>query len=125
MIATAAWQVLAYGLLFTPKAYLRDGWHRLDALIVSASLISLLGDSDRLATLRLLRVLRPLRLIAKFGNLRVVVDLFIKTLPDVGSVMLVVLLFSIVFGILGVQVSAAYGQLMAAECAVDCELSCY
>ncbi len=100
-------KVLAFGLLFTPNAYLKSGWHQLDATIVTASLLSLLGDSNSgLSTLRLLRVLRPLRLIAKFGNLRVVVDLFIKTLPAVGNVMLVVLLFSVVFGILGVQLFA-------------------
>ena len=100
--------MLSYGLLFTPNAYLRSGWHQLDATIVSASLLSLLAEGNSaLSTLRLLRVLRPLRLIAKFGNLRVVVDLFIKTLPAVGNVMLVVLLFSVVFGILGVQVIAS------------------
>eukprot|EP00322_Chrysochromulina_rotalis_P026742 CAMPEP_0115869128 /NCGR_PEP_ID=MMETSP0287-20121206/21651_1 /TAXON_ID=412157 /ORGANISM="Chrysochromulina rotalis, Strain UIO044" /LENGTH=1138 /DNA_ID=CAMNT_0003323809 /DNA_START=89 /DNA_END=3502 /DNA_ORIENTATION=- len=99
-------KVLAHGLICTPNAYLKSGWHRLDATIVIASLLSLLGDSPSLSTLRLLRVLRPLRLIAKFGNLRVVVDLFIKTLPAVANVMLVVCLFAIVFGILGVQLFA-------------------
>ncbi len=50
--------------------------------IVTASLLSLLGF-PAFRTLRLLRVLRPLRLISRFGNLRIVVDLFIKTLPQV------------------------------------------
>ena len=100
-------KVLAFGLLFTPNAYLKSGWHQLDATIVAASLLSLLAEDDgNLSTLRLLRVLRPLRLIAKFGNLRVVVDLLIKTIPACVNVMLVVGLFSVVFGILGVQLFA-------------------
>ena len=101
-------KIITYGLLFTPNGYLRSGWHQLDALIVSSSVISLLSESlpASFRAMRVLRVLRPLRLIARFGNLRLVVDLFIKTLPSVGNVIMVVILFCIVFGILGVQLFA-------------------
>ena len=108
-------KIIAWGLLFTPNGYLRSGWNRLDGAIVTSSLISLLGDVPAFKTLRLLRVLRPLRLIARFGSLRVVVDLFIRTLPQVFNVMTVVLLFAIVFAILGVQIFA--GKF--ASCASD------
>ena len=76
-------KVIAYGLLFTPNGYLKSGWHQLDALIVTSSVISLLSESlpASFRAMRVLRVLRPLRLIARFGNLRLVVDLFIRTLP--------------------------------------------
>ena len=54
--------------------------------------ISLVSDSSpALRAIRVLRVLRPLRLIARFGNLRLVVELFVRTLPSVFNVMLVVL----------------------------------
>ena len=99
-------KILADGLAFTPRAYLKSGWNRLDGAIVTASLLSLLGDVGAFRTMRLLRVLRPLRLISRFGNLRIVVDLFIKTLPQVFNVSLVLILFIVVFGILGVQLFA-------------------
>ena len=100
-------KIFAHGLLFTPNGYLRSGWNQLDGLIVTSSIVVLLSDANpALRALRVLRVLRPLRLIARFGNLRVIVDLFIKTLPSVMNVVLVVCLFLLVFGILGVQLFA-------------------
>ena len=107
-IGECVFKITAYGLLFTEHAYLKSGWHQLDAFIVASSVVSLLSDElpPAFRALRVLRVLRPLRLIARFGNLRLVVDLFIKTLPSVGNVIMVVLLFCVVFGILGVQLFA-------------------
>lgn len=100
-------KIFAYGLLLTPNAYLKSGWHQLDALIVASSVAALLSDAaPGLRTLRVLRVLRPLGLIARFGNLRVIVNLFVRTLPSVGNVIMVVGLFLVVFGILGVQLFA-------------------
>ena len=58
-IAELLAKVIAYGLLFTPNAYLKDGWNRLDAFIVTASIVSMLGNSS--PAFRVLRVLRVLR----------------------------------------------------------------
>ena len=106
-LSSLSTQMLAYGILFTPNAYLKSGWHQLDFVIVTSSVAALFSDAfPVLRTMRVLRVLRPLRLIARFGNLRIIVDLFIRTLPSVVHVIMVCALIMIVFAILGVQLFA-------------------
>lgn len=48
-------------------AYLRTGWDILDGTIVVLSIVSLVGSSSMgfVRTLRLVRVLRPLRMISR------------------------------------------------------------
>ena len=51
--------------------------------------------------MRMLRVLRPLRLISRFSGMRLVINLLLRAIPNVVSVMAVNLLFMVVFAILG------------------------
>jgi hypothetical protein len=51
----------------------------------------------------MVRMLRPLRLIARHGGMKLIVNALLQTLPHVASVLLICLLFLVVFGILGVQ----------------------
>ena len=53
--------------------------------------------------LRTMRVLRPLRVISRVPELKVVVNALFKSLPGLGNVLLVSLLFWLIFGILGMQ----------------------
>ena len=97
--------MIAHGLIFTPEAYLKDGWNCLDGVIVLSSLISMLGaGGGQLRILRVVRVLRPLRLIARFAGMRMAITMLMKAIPKVLDVAVVFLLFLDVFAILGVQV---------------------
>ena len=51
--------------------------------------------------LRTMRVLRPLRVISRVPELKVVVNALFRSLPGLGNVLLVSLLFWLIFGILG------------------------
>lgn len=57
--------VLAYDLLAVPDGYLLSAWNRLDLAIVVLALLALCPETSHLAPLRLLRVLRPLRLLSR------------------------------------------------------------
>ena len=62
-------QVVALGLVAHPGAYLRSPWNQLDAVVVITSIISTASPNNHvgiLKALRLLRVLRPLRMISRF-----------------------------------------------------------
>ena len=50
-----------------------------------------------------MRVLRPLRVISRVPELKVVVNALLNSLPGLGNVLMVSLLFWIIFGILGMQ----------------------
>ena len=118
-------KILALGLALTPNAYLKTGWNRLDAFIVGSSLLTLVGGgSPAIRVLRVLRVLRPLRLISKFGGMRIIISLLLRTLPKVANVLVVSGFILLIFAILGVQLFAGTfascsleGVTTAAACA--------
>ncbi len=86
--------------------YLRDAWNVMDGSIV---LVGILGKAlsgtniSWVRALRTMRVLRPLRVISRVPELRVVVNALLRSLPGLGNVLLVALLFWLIFGILGMQ----------------------
>jgi hypothetical protein len=82
--AEAGLQLFARGLVFSPFAYLHNGWRLLDALVVSVSIAALAGTSagiQSLRALRALRAMRALRGLARFPHLKLVVDAMIATIP--------------------------------------------
>ena len=87
------------------QPYLRDNWNVMDFIIVIFSIISQLpGVSDsNFSTLRLARILRPLRTISIFPSLRLLVTTMLTSLPMLGNVVVFFLLFFCIMGIMGVQ----------------------
>jgi hypothetical protein len=53
-------KVIAFGFIFEPKTYIRDGWNIIDLLTVISSVISL-TSSMNFSAIRTIRMLRPLR----------------------------------------------------------------
>lgn len=63
-------KVIAYGFIFAGKSsYLRESWNILDFTIVTAALIDVIAgdkvDVGFLKAMRILKILRPLRLISR------------------------------------------------------------
>ncbi|CAG0914902.1 unnamed protein product [Notodromas monacha] len=111
---------LAFGLEMLVKVvasgmreYLRSGWNVMDGLLVGASLVDVAIQlasshaSPRILHLvrvfRLLRSLRPLRVINRAPGLKLVVQTLITSLKPIGNIVLICCTFFIIFGILGVQ----------------------
>jgi len=107
-------KMIVYGFIFTPNAYMSDGWNILDFFIVMTSIIALpanglFGDNSSfssLSVLRTFRSLRPLRMINRAPGLKVVVDAIFKCLPAFINIGLVSWLVYLVFAIMGVQLWA-------------------
>eukprot|EP00966_Prymnesium_polylepis_P266257 6150543-Prymnesium_polylepis.2 len=90
-----------------PGSYLSCGWNCFDGLVVLISVGSALGGNSAVVrVLRMMRVLRPARLIARFGGMRLAMELLLRTLPEVLDVLAIYLCFLDVFAILGVQLFA-------------------
>ena len=60
-------KIIAYGLVYTPDAYLRNKWNAFDAAVVSASLAAFATGESGVSVLRTLRLLRLLRLVPQFS----------------------------------------------------------
>ncbi|XP_078257299.1 voltage-dependent T-type calcium channel subunit alpha-1G isoform X3 [Rhinoraja longicauda] len=105
-------KLVAMGLCFGQKTYLKSSWNVLDGLLVLISvidiLVSMFSDSGTkilgmLRVLRLLRTLRPLRVISRAPGLKLVVETLMSSLKPIGNIVVICCGFFIIFGILGVQ----------------------
>jgi hypothetical protein len=101
-------KLVAYGMWLEESngTYLRDAWNCLDGFIVVMGIVGKILAGQNLGwvrALRTMRVLRPLRVISRIPELKVVVNALFRSLPGLGNVLLVALLFWLIFGILGMQ----------------------
>jgi hypothetical protein len=80
-------KIIALGLLCNgPESYLRVSWNVLDFLIVLVSLLSIIFshlDLSFLKAIRMLRILRPLRLISHNKSLKIAVTSLMNSLPNI------------------------------------------
>mmetsp|Transcript_35025 Transcript_35025/g.89980 ORF Transcript_35025/g.89980 Transcript_35025/m.89980 type:complete len:1901 (+) Transcript_35025:285-5987(+) len=98
-------KLLAFPLIWGDKAYLRDAWNILDATVVSVSVLDFLSIKGPgfLKVLRILRALRPLRVINRNENLKLVVRTIFKSMIELGWLLVVMLLFTLIFSLVGVS----------------------
>ncbi|XP_050464943.1 voltage-dependent T-type calcium channel subunit alpha-1G isoform X6 [Cataglyphis hispanica] len=105
-------KVVATGMLYGPDAYFTSGWNIMDGSLVIISIIdlsmSVLSSSSPrifgiLRVFRLLRSLRPLRVINRAPGLKLVVQTLLSSLRPIGNIVLICCTFFVIFGILGVQ----------------------
>lgn len=102
-------KVIVMGYYWGEKTYLRDPWNILDFIIVFFSIVTWVlqayatSDVTFLRGFRALRALRPLRVVSKNEGIKTVVNALLESIPALINVLLIVLLFLLVFGILGIQ----------------------
>ncbi|XP_035217562.1 voltage-dependent T-type calcium channel subunit alpha-1H-like [Stegodyphus dumicola] len=105
-------KVIAKGLWYGDRAYFKSGWNVMDGSLVIISLVdfclSFIADGSPrifgiLRVFRLLRSLRPLRVINRAPGLKLVVQTLLSSLRPIGNIVLICCTFFIIFGILGVQ----------------------
>jgi voltage-dependent calcium channel T type alpha-1G len=96
-------KVIAKGFLINGKdSYMRSYWNILDLTIVILSIISESISNDKLKIfkiLRMIRILRPLRVIGRNEGLKLAVQTLIHVAPNVFNVAIVSLIFYLIFGI--------------------------
>ncbi|MCP3867664.1 MAG: ion transporter [Gammaproteobacteria bacterium] len=82
------------------KQFFSKGWNIFDFIIVTASLIPV--DESEMALLgRLLRIFRVLRLISVIPELRVMLNAFLKSLPRMGYVSLLMFIIFYIYAAIG------------------------
>ena len=97
-------KIISFGLLFNGKnSYLRGAWNCLDFVIVASALLSIFLGSSQLAgikAVRILRILRPLRLIARNRGLKIALLTLTNSIPSIINLQIIVLFFIFLFAIL-------------------------
>ena len=89
------------------KRFFSKGWNIFDFVIVTASLIPI--DESEMALLgRLLRIFRILRLISVIPELRILLNAFVKAIPRMGYVSLLMFILFYIYAAIG---SILFGQI--------------
>ena len=98
-IVEAALKMLA--LSPKPHRYFSDGWNVFDFTIIVFSLVPATGAFAMIA--RLGRLLRILRLISTIEDLRLIVAALVKSIPNVGHILILVSIIVYIYAIIGFQ----------------------
>ena len=95
--------------------YWSDGWNMLDGIIVSLSIVEmlitiLLADTGiNISFLRMLRLLRLLRLLKAWPGLYKIVMAFVKAIPQISNLFVLMFLLMFIFALLGMQAFGGTG----------------
>jgi len=82
------------------RSFLKKGWNVFDTLVVVISLIPI--DNSEMALLaRLVRIFRVLRMVSVVPELRVLINSLIKTLPQLGYVVLLMFIIFYIYAAIG------------------------
>jgi len=97
-------KIIAAGLMFGKKTYFREAWNILDFLIVASALMGIFAgdaiDISFVKALRILKILRPLRIIARNKGLKVAIISLGRSIPNIVNLQVIVLFFVFLFAIL-------------------------
>jgi hypothetical protein len=98
--------MIALGFCMNKHAYWRDGWNILDGIVVMVSVTDLAAAGTSigpLKTMRVIRALRPLRMISRNQNLRLVVNTVFHSVPELLNLCIVGALFFLIFGLFALE----------------------
>lgn len=100
-----AMKLLATGLVWEPHSYLRVGWNWLDIVVVIPAWLpdSWVGEDS---TLRVFRLLRPLRTINRFAGLRRLISTLLAAIPQLSGLVAILMVYFLILSITGVQLWA-------------------
>jgi hypothetical protein len=105
-------KVIGYGFCFTPESYLKNMWNRLDFVVIVGTILNYSGFN--FSFVRLLRCLRPLRIINRNEGMRVIISAVVDSLAVNVGVLALSGLGLLIFGILGVSLFA--GKMWSCNC---------
>jgi len=99
-------KVIAAGFVINKGSYLRNYWNVLDFIIVTFVMIDLSVQSLNFSVIkgfRVLRMLRPLRLISHNVNMKIVVTALLDSITSIFNIFIVIMLIWLMFAILGIS----------------------
>ena len=114
----AVMKIVAFGFFYNHykgiTSYIFNSWNVLDFLVVIMSLVDIYfsyiasgaQDAENLSSfkaLRAFRALRPLRMVSRNEGLKIAIQALLGSIPAIGNVIIICLLFVLIFAILGVN----------------------
>ena len=104
-IFECVFKIITFGYACNGKnSYMNSSWNIMDFIIVFFSIFDLLPtgqDIGAIKIIRLARVLRPLRMIARNEGMKIAIESLIMSIKGVGNVLIISILILLLFAILG------------------------
>jgi hypothetical protein len=96
-------KIIRNGLFQCKNSYFQDPWSILDFVIVVASFVDMILASVSIPMIKIVRALRPLRFIAKYRHMKIVVNSLARIVVPLLNVIIVIVIVWLIFGILGIN----------------------
>ena len=96
-------KIIQLGFAIGEKTYLSNQWNRLDFGIVLVSIIDMSLSGVNLSILKLLRTLRPLRIITRNEEMKIMVTSLARSFLGIFNVLIICLSVFLMFAILGMN----------------------
>ena len=97
-------KIIGWGFIATPTAYIKDLWNILDFVIVISALAGFVMPAgvniSAVKSLRILRILRPLKIIAKNQSLKIALTSLINSIPKIFNLQVIVFFFMFLLAVL-------------------------
>eukprot|EP00752_Nemacystus_decipiens_P007034 g6310.t1 len=116
-------KIVAMGLVGNERCYLREGWNRLDMVVVCSGLAAYIPGMPgaSLSVLRTFRILRPLRSLRATPTLRQIVEALLGSIAGIINVLVLQTMFFVLFAVLGLQLWAGQTLYQCRETALPTE----
>jgi len=103
LVTEVALCLVAYG----PGGFYNDEWRFFDLLVCAGTSLGYISSNEAMVSFtRMFRLARVIRLMIKFPRIKIILDTMVKTLPQLGNVVVLVGLVYTMSAILGVQLFA-------------------
>ena len=96
-VVELAIRIAAFGS--RPQDYFRDGWNVFDFVVIAAAFLP--GMRENATLLRVIRLLRVVRIVTVFPDLRFLVRGMVSSLPPIGSMAMLTVLLIYMYGMVG------------------------
>lgn len=96
-------KVISLGFVVGENAYLKNSWNRLDFFIVTMSIFDMMLTNVNLSILKLLRTLRPLRIITRNEDMKIMVTSLMQSIIGIVNLLIIVMCVYLMFAILGMN----------------------
>jgi len=101
-------KIIARGLFWHHRSYLRDPWNWVDFIVVIVSIVGLDPRVGNFSAIRTVRVLRPLRTMNRIKGMRTLIMALLRSLKPLVNVAFVCFFVFFVFGIMGMDIFSGY-----------------
>lgn len=102
-VLEAALKITRNGLFQCKNSYFQDPWSIVDFVIVVASFADMVLVGISIPMVKIIRALRPLRFVAKYRHMKIVVNSLVRIVAPLLNVFIVIFIVWLIFGILGMN----------------------